>query len=93
LPKAGYDYQKFLASNLRYPNSVIENDIQGKVVVKFVINEDGTISDIAVIKSVDPALDAEAIRIVSKFPKWQPGMYDDKPVKVSFTLPIVFNLK
>jgi len=69
-----------------------EKGIQGKVFVSFVIQEDGSLTDIAIVRSVHPMLDAEAIRVVQQMPKWKPGRSDGKAVRVSFTLPINFLL-
>lgn len=82
----------FLSNNMRYPESAAQNNIQGKVVVKFVVNEDGTIGDVEVPKSVDPDLDKEAIRVVKKMPNWIPGRKDGKPVKCYFNVPLTFRL-
>ncbi|MBQ9363852.1 MAG: energy transducer TonB [Bacteroidaceae bacterium] len=83
---------KWLNKNLKYPASAQENNIQGRVMVQFVVNKDGSIVDPKVIKSVDPALDKEALRVVSVMPKWQPGKQRGKTVRVRFTLPVTFRL-
>jgi protein TonB len=83
---------KWLSKNLKYPASAQENNIQGRVMVQFVVNKDGSIVDPKVIKSVDPALDKEALRVVSAMPKWQPGKQRGKTVRVRFTLPVTFRL-
>ena len=84
---------EFLAKNIIYPEIARENNLQGRVTVRFVVYEDGTINDIAVVKAPHILLAAEAMRVVSLMPKWKPGMQDDKPAKVSFTLPIRFALE
>lgn len=83
---------KFISNNLRYPEYCKKNNIQGRVVVSFVINKDGSTSDYQVIKSVDPYLDKEALRVLSLMPKWKPGKQRGVPVRVKFTIPINFKL-
>ncbi|MEN8119865.1 MAG: energy transducer TonB [Bacteroidota bacterium] len=84
--------QHFLAKNTKYPNIAIENDMQGKVYVRFVINEKGEVENAHVIRPVYPILDKEALRVVRTLPNWKPGKQGGKPVKVWFTVPIVFVL-
>ena len=83
----------YLNSNVHYPIIAEENGIQGRVVTTFVIERDGSITDVKVIKSVDPSLDKEAVRVVSSMPKWVPGKQDGEPVRVKFTLPVTFRLQ
>ena len=83
---------KYLKDNIKYPIIARESGIQGRVIVQFVVNKDGSIVDIQVVRSVDPYLDKEAIRVINTMPKWEPGMQRDKPVRVKFTLPIMFRL-
>ncbi|MCQ2212698.1 MAG: energy transducer TonB [Bacteroidaceae bacterium] len=83
----------WLSKNLKYPAVCQENGTQGRVVVQFVVNKDGSIVEPKVVKSVDPALDKEAIRVVSAMPKWQPGKQRGKAVRVRFTLPVTFRLQ
>ncbi|MBQ4276839.1 MAG: energy transducer TonB [Bacteroidaceae bacterium] len=83
----------FLSKNVRYPAVAAENGIQGRVIVKFIIEKDGSISNAQVLKSVDPSLDKEALRVINSMPKWTPGRQNDKPVRASFTLPINFKLQ
>jgi len=82
-----------LMENLKYPEAAFKNDIQGTVVVRFVINKDGSIGEASVLRGVDPDLDAEAIRVVKNLPNFIPGKMDGKPVSVWYTLPISFKLK
>ena len=84
--------KEFLKKNLKYPQISIDNRMEGKVTVGFVVDKDGQLIDIDVIKGVDKHLDAEAIRVVSMMPKWNPGYQLDKPVKVKFNIPITFRL-
>lgn len=83
----------YLTKNLKYPASAQENNIQGRVLVQFVVNKDGSIVDPKVLRSVDPALDKEAMRVVSSMPKWTPGKQRGKNVRVRFTLPVTFRLQ
>ncbi len=85
--------QHYLVKNTKYPNIAIENDMQGKVYVRFVINEKGEVENAHILRSVYPVLDKEALRVVSGLPKWKPGKQAGKAVKVWFTVPIVFVLK
>jgi len=84
---------EFMARNLRYPTKAREAGKQGRVIVQFVVRKDGSLSDFKVLRSVDPWLDAEAIRVISTMPKWKPGMQEGKPVSVKFTLPVTFMLE
>ncbi len=93
MPVSGYDFQKYLAENIHYPDSAIAHNIEGRVVIKFIVSEDGSIIDCKVVKGVSEELDAEALRVVRSFPKWIPGRQNGKAVKVYFTLPIVFKLE
>ena len=85
--------QHFLAKNTKYPVQAIENDMQGKVYVRFVINEKGEVENAHVIRPVYPLLDKEALRVVQSLPKWKPGKQGGKAVKVWYTVPIVFVLR
>ena len=82
--------RKFIANNIRYPVYAQEHGIQGKVYVKFVIDQYGIVRNISVVKSVDPELDAEAKRVISLSPRWKPGIQRGKPVRVIYTVPINF---
>lgn len=83
---------RFLSSKLNYPAKARENNIQGRVILQFVINKEGFLSDTEVLKSVNEDLENEAIRVVEMMPNWIPGKQDGVPVAVRFTLPIVFKL-
>ncbi len=83
---------KFINENLRYPAAAIENGIQGRVVVQFVVKKDGSVDDVTVLHGVDSALDEEAVRVCKTLPKFIPGKQNGQPVNVWFTLPIIFNL-
>lgn len=84
---------KWLSNNLRYPEAAQQNDIQGRVTVKFVVEKDGRVSNPTIYKGVDKDLDREALRVVSKMPKWQPGKNNGVPVRSYFNLPVTFRLQ
>ena len=83
----------YLMKHIKYPVIAEENGIQGKVIVTFVVEKDGSITDIVVVKSVDPALDKEAKRVVGTMPHWIPGKQNGSTVRVKFTLPVTFRLQ
>ena len=83
---------KFMQANIRYPKEAQERGLQGRVIVQFVVNKDGSICDEYVVKSVDPQLDAEALRVVRSMPTWTPGKQRGQAVRVRFTLPVTFRL-
>ena len=83
---------KFIADSLRYPSVAFENGIEGRVIVKFVVDCEGNIVNPLVVRSVDPLLDREAIRLVKSMPKWIPGRQNGKPVCVIYNVPIRFKL-
>ena len=83
---------EFLRENVKYPPEAAKAGIQGKVLVSFIVNEDGTISDVSVRNSVNPLLDAEAKRVVSIMPRWIPGEHNGKKVRVVYLLPVTFRL-
>jgi protein TonB len=84
---------KFIGSNLKYPVIAQENGIQGRVIVSFVIERDGSVADAVVVRGIDPSLDKEALRVVKSMPKWTPGKQRGKPVRVKYTLPVTFRLQ
>ena len=84
---------KFLGDNINYPVIAQENGIQGRVIMNFVVERDGSISDVQVVRGQDPSLDREAERVIKTMPKWKPGQQRGKPVRVRFTLPVVFRLQ
>ena len=84
---------KFLAKNIKYPTIAQENGVQGRVIVQFVVNSDGTIVDPVVMRSVDPYLDKEALRVIRMMPKWKPGKQRGKAVRVKYTVPVTFKLQ
>lgn len=85
---------KYVNENVKYPVIAQENGIQGRVICQFVVNKDGSIVDIEVVRSGgDPSLDKEAVRVIKSMPKWKPGKQRGKPVRVKFTLPVNFKLQ
>lgn len=84
---------QYLAKNIKYPTIAQENGTQGRVIVQFVVNKDGSIVDAKVVRSVDPYLDKEALRVINSMPKWKPGMQRGKPVRVKYTVPVMFRLQ
>lgn len=84
--------QRFIAKNVYYPKEAIKEDIQGKVFVRFIINEKGFIENESIVRSIHPLLDKEALKVVRSFPKWEPGRQNGKAVKVWYTVPIVFKI-
>lgn len=83
---------RWIADNLQYPVEAAKNGKQGRVVVKFIVGKDGVVSNPQVVKGIFPALDEEAIRVISTMPKWTPGKQEGKDVAVNFTIPIVFKI-
>ena len=83
---------KYLAANIRYPESAKKAGKQGRVIVQFVVCKDGSITNVSTLRDIDPALDAEAIRVISAMPKWKPGRQKGKEVDVKYTVPVMFRL-
>jgi protein TonB len=86
-------FMKWLTKNLMYPQSARQKKIEGKVVVAFIVNKDGSISDAKVVSPVSPELDKEALRLMSLMPRWEPGIENGKPCRTMFVIPIVFKLQ
>ncbi|MDD4778609.1 MAG: energy transducer TonB [Fermentimonas sp.] len=84
---------QFLSDNIRYPVIAQENGIQGRVICNFVVERDGSITDVQVVRGVDPSLDREAVRVIQQMPRWKPGKQRGQAVRVRFTLPVVFRLQ
>ena len=84
---------KFLSENIKYPVIAQENGIQGRVICNFVVERDGSITDVQVVRGVDPSLDREAMRVINEMPRWKPGKQRGQAVRVRFTLPVVFRLQ
>ena len=92
-PGGDAELMKYLNSHIKYPAVAEENGIQGRVVATFVVERDGSITDVKVIKSVDPSLDKEAIRVLKSMPKWIPGKQNGSAVRVKYTVPVTFRLQ
>ena len=85
---------KYLSENVKYPVIAQENGIQGRVICQFVVNKDGSIVEVEVVRSGgDPSLDKEAVRVIKSMPKWKPGQQRGKPVRVKYTVPVNFKLQ
>jgi protein TonB len=86
-------FTKWVSERLVYPEIAKENGVQGRVILSFRVNSDGTVSDVKIIRGVDPSLDKEAVRVVASSPKWTPGRQRNKPVNVVYTFPVIFQLR
>ena len=84
---------EFISQNIKYPADAQKQKVEGRVLAKFVIETDGSISDIEVVKNAFPSLDAEAVRVIQAMPKWIPGRQKGQAVRVKFVMPINFSLK
>lgn len=82
----------YLSANLHYPKDAVDKKIEGRVMVQFIVNSDGSVVESKVLKEVFPSLDAEGLRVINAMPKWTPGMQKGKPVRVRYTVPIMFRL-
>ena len=85
--------EKWVYANLKYPEDAVREGIQGRVMVDFIIDKDGKVTDVRVVRGVDPELDAEAMRVISASPKWRPGRMNGQKVRTSVTVPVEFRLK
>lgn len=83
---------QYLMKNIKYPEQAVKEGIQGRVTVRFIVEKDGSISDVKPVLSVHPLLNKEAVRVVKSMPKWTPGKQNGKPVRVRFNLPVMFKL-
>lgn len=92
MPDFRGDLTKYIDTSLRYPEQALKDGVEGRVIIKFVVNEDGSISDISIVRGVSKECDAEAARVIKGMPHWKPGMQNGKAVKVFFTIPIIFRL-
>ena len=87
------DVGVYLSKNIKYPVVAQENGIQGRVICQFVVNKDGSIVDVQVVRGVDPSLDKEAVRVIQGMPRWTPGKQRNQAVRVKYTLPVNFKLQ
>lgn len=92
-PSFNGNINQWLGANLKYPAVARENGIQGRVLMEFAVEKNGSISNVKIVRSVDPSLDREAVRIVKAMPRWKPGYNNGVPVRVKHTLPITFRLQ
>ena len=84
---------EFVAKNVIYPKEAIDKEIDGRVLVSFIVEKDGSINEVKVMKGIGGGCDEEAVRVISAIPKWKPGKQDGKPVRVSYMMPITFRLQ
>lgn len=87
------EFSKWVNSKLQYPEIAKENGVQGRVTLQFTVNPDGSVGNVKVLRGVDSSLDKEAVRVVSMSPKWKPGKQRDRAVKVTYTFPVIFQLR
>ena len=92
-PGGEAELMKYISNNIKYPPIAAENGIEGRVVVRFVVEKNGKVSDINILRSVDPSLDKEAARVIRSMPTWIPGMQNGRNVAVYYTLPVLFKLQ
>ena len=92
-PSPPYDPQKYLSGELRYPDKAKSKNISGTVIVKFVVEADGTIGDVSVIKRLGGGCDEEAMRVIKGMPKWTPCVMDDKKIKMPERMPVTFKFQ
>ena len=83
---------QYIMKNIKYPEQAMKEGIQGRVTVRFIVEKDGSISDVKPVLSVHPLLNKEAVRVVESMPKWTPGKQNGKPVRVRFNVPVMFKL-
>jgi TonB family protein len=88
----GRDFFRYIEENIQYPEQAVKYGIQGSVMLNLIVEKDGTLSNVRVLRGVDPVLDKEAIRVIESSPKWEPGRQRGEPVRVSVNLPVVFKI-
>lgn len=93
LPEFKGSMMQWLYQNLKYPEEAVKNNIEGRVIVRFVVGKNGKIYNPEVVRSIHPALDAEAVRVIKAMPEWTPGLKDGKAVNVKYTIPVSFKLQ
>lgn len=91
-PGGAVEFMKWLTKNLKYPPSAQQRKVQGRVVAQFIVNKDGSISDLVLVEKVSPELDREALRVLRMMPKWTPGVMDAQPCRTKVCIPVVFKL-
>ena len=92
-PGGMQECMKWLGKNINYPAEAKEKGTQGRVIIQFVVEKDGSITEAKVARGVDPLLDAEALRVINSSPKWKPGKQGGQPVRVKYTIPVAFRLQ
>ena len=92
-PGGTVQLMKWLAEHVQYPAGALKTSVQGRVIIAFVVERDGSITDVNVVRSVDPSLDKEAARVVRNMPKWIPGKQNGAPVRVKYNVPVTFRLQ
>lgn len=92
-PQPGFDLQEYVLKNLRYPESAKEASVHGRVMVQFWIDEQGSVTDVRVVRGIGGGCDEEAKRVVKGMPAWKPGTYNGKPTKMRYTLPVNFKIE
>lgn len=92
-PQGGAKFNKYLSGAIRYPSMAQENNVQGKVFVSFIVEKDGSLTDITVVRGPGSGLNEEAVRVIKSSPRWTPGIQNGKPVRVKFTLTVNFSLQ
>ncbi len=91
-PGGAVEMMKFLNENVKYPEAAEKTGTQGRVIVQFIVEADGSITNVKVVKNVSEEIDAEAVRVINAMPKWKPGSQSGKPVRVKYTIPVTFRL-
>ena len=92
-PGGMQELMQYLAKNIKYPLKAEKKGIEGKVMINFIVEKDGSISNVKVVRNIHPLLDKEAERVIKAMPKWSPGKQEGKPVRVKFNIPVAFRLK
>ena len=87
------EFSRWVNSRLEYPEIAKENGVQGRVTLQFTVEKDGSVTNVKVVRGVDPSLDKEAVKVVSSSPKWTPGKQRDRAVRVTYTFPVIFQLR
>jgi protein TonB len=85
-------FSRYLSTNIHYPDDARAKNQQGRVIITMVIEKDGSLTDIRVVRGVSPSIDQEAVRVMNASPKWKPGTQNGQPVRVSYSIPIAFSL-
>lgn len=93
MPEPPYDVNAYLAKNMIYPEDAKQDRVSGKVIVKFIIRANGSIDSAYVARGIYPSIDKEALRLITGMPPWKPGILNDKPVDVHYTMPVIFKLE